>query len=154
MASTINNNGAKPLFPTMTAAFQMPNLGLFLEAHRRNTEAVAEAMQCSMRGIQKAMMRQGEMVSRMVQDNARIGETVSADSPERRMQLQANLMTHAYQTSLENAREVRAILAEAEKEMSEIVEARVTEGFKELQSAFCPPERRKSPMDAAAKAAE
>jgi len=145
MASSKRKNGSGGMFPTMEACFVVPQVGVIIEAHRRNAQAMAEAMQCYMRGIQKAMLKQGEMVTRMVQDNVRIGESLVANSPEQRMQVQADFVTHVYKVSVESAKDVRAILTDAEKEMSGIVEARLVQGFKEMQSAFGQPARSAEP---------
>jgi hypothetical protein len=124
------------MFPKMTAPMDMAPVGLLLDVQRRNSETMREVMQCSMRGIQKAMMRQVAMVTRMVQDNTRMAETLGQEAPERRMQLQADLFGQVYRTSVEEAREMRAILAETEQEMSEIIGARVTASWTEMQSAL------------------
>jgi hypothetical protein len=140
MASTKKTDTIPFIFPKFPAGLEMPHVGPLFEAQRRNAQAMAEAMQCSMRGLQKAMMRQTEILTRVVQDNTRIGETLTAETPERRMQSQADLMGHVYRASVEGAREVRTILAETEREMSEIVGSRMSESLKELQTVFAPAE--------------
>lgn len=136
MASNKKNGLNGFMFPKMTAAMDMAPVGLVLDIQRRNAEAMNEAMQCTMRGIQRAMMRQVAMVTRMVQDNTRIAETLSHETPDRRLQLQADLFGQAYRTSVEGARDMRAILTETEQEMSDIIGSRVAATWTEMQTAI------------------
>ena len=136
MASNKKNGLNGFIFPKVPAPMDMAPVGLVLDIQRRNAEAMSEAMQCSMRGIQKAMMRQVAMVTRMVQDNTRIAETLGHETPDRRLQLQADLFGQAYRTSVESAREMRAILTETEQEMSDIIGTRVAATWTEMQSAI------------------
>jgi len=136
MASNKKNGLNGFMFPKMTAAMDMAPVGLVLDIQRRNAEAMNEAMQCTMRGIQRAMMRQVAMVTRMVQDNTRIAETLGHETPDRRLQLQADLFGQAYRTSVEGARDMRAILTETEQEMSDIIGSRVAATWTEMQTAI------------------
>ncbi len=135
MASNKKNGFNGFMFPK-SAQMDIAPVGLVLDIQRRNAEAMSEAMQCSMRGIQKAMMRQVAMVTRMVQDNTRMAETLGHEAPDRRLQLQADLFGQAYRSSVEGAREMRAILTETEQEMSEIIGSRVAATWTEMQSAI------------------
>jgi hypothetical protein len=134
MSSSKKNKEFGFSFPNM--AMEMPPVGAFWDAQRKNAAAVTEAMQCTMRGLQKAMTRQAEMVTRMVQDNARLGESFAAETPERRMQLQADMIGHVYRMSADGVQEVRRILSETEQEMAEIIGTRFNEGFDEMQKVL------------------
>jgi hypothetical protein len=65
-----------------------------------------------------------------------MGESLAAETPERRMQLQADMIGQVYRVSADGAQEVRKILSETERQMAEIIGSRLNEGFDEMQRAF------------------
>lgn len=121
----------------------------FMETQRKNVQAMTDAMQLGMEGLQAAMSRQAEIMGRMVQDNSNFASTLIAEgTPEQKVQRQAELMRKSYETTIKSAREVSDIIAKSGEEAAEILNRRVSATLTEFKAAF------DREVDAAAGAAE
>jgi phasin family protein len=113
------------------------DMRIIMETMRKNTQAMTDAMQLGMEGIQQAMSRQAELVGKMVQDNSDFASSLMTEgTPEQKVQRQADLMRKSYETTVSNAREVSDIIAKSGEEAAEIINRRVSASLSEFKTAF------------------
>lgn len=113
------------------------DLGVMMETLRKNSQAMSDAMQLSVEGLQQAISRQAELMGRMVQDNSSFASSLMTEgTPEQKVQRQAELMRKSYETTIRNAREVSDIIAKSGEEAAEIINRRVSATLSEFKSAF------------------
>ncbi len=113
------------------------DLKLLMETQRKNFQAMTDAMQLGMEGVQQAMSRQAELLGRMVQDNSTIATSLMSEgTPEQKVQRQADMMRKSYETTIRNAREVSDIIAKSGEEAAEIINRRVSATLTEFKAAF------------------
>ena len=81
------------------------DLNVLMETQRKNAQALSDAMQLGIEGIQQAVTRQNEMVGRMVQDNTSLASTLMREgTPEQKAQRHADLVRTSYEMTVRNAR--------------------------------------------------
>jgi phasin family protein len=113
------------------------DLRALMETMRKNTQAMTDAMQLGMEGVQAAMSRQAELMGKMVQDNSDFASSLMTEgTPEQKVQRQAELMRKSYETTIKNAREVSDIIAKSGEEAAEIINRRVSASLAEFKAAF------------------
>lgn len=117
-----------------TPVFDLKQL---METQRKNMQAMTDAMQLGIEGLQAAMSRQAEVIGRMVQDNSSFASTIMAEgTPEQKVQRQAELMRKSYETTIKSAREVGDIISKSGEEAAEILNRRVSATLTEFKAAF------------------
>ncbi|MCB1537564.1 MAG: phasin family protein [Rhodospirillales bacterium] len=115
-------------------AFDLKQL---METQRKNVQAMTDAIQLGMEGVQHALSRQAEMMGRMVQDNSTLASALMAEgTPEQKVQRHADMMRKSYENTIRNAREVSDIIAKSGEEAAEIINRRVSATLAEFKSAF------------------
>lgn len=108
-----------------------------METQRKNVQAMTDAMQLGIEGIQAALSRQAELMGRMVSDNSDFASSLMTEgTPEQKVQRQADLMRKSYETTVKNAREVSDIIAKSGEEAAEIINRRVSASLSEFKDAF------------------
>jgi phasin family protein len=108
-----------------------------MEIQRKNVQAVTDAIQLSMEGVQQLLSRQAELTARLVQDNSSYASTIMAEgTPEQKVQRQADLARKSYETTIKSARELSDILAKSGEEAAEIINRRVSATLSEFKDAF------------------
>ena len=117
--------------------FRVP--GIDLEAavatQRKNIEALTQANQLAVEGVQALMRRQVEITRQAMEDfSAMFRDFVQPNgSPEDRFAKQAEYSKHAIEKGLSNAKELTELVTKANTEAFNVLNKRVTESLDEVR---------------------
>jgi phasin family protein len=118
------------------AGFTFPGFDVesMVAAQRKNLEALTQASQLAVEGVQAVARRQVEIARQSVdQASSLFREWTQAGGPEDRMAKNAELAKQAFEKSIANARELTELVAKANTEAFNVINKRVTEGFEEVR---------------------
>ncbi|MGB1007894.1 MAG: phasin family protein [Thalassobaculaceae bacterium] len=100
---------------------------------QRNVEAVITANQTAFAGAQAVAKRQGEIVTKTMEESAKtVQDLMAASSPEGRVEKHATLLKDGYATAIANSKELSDIMTTSGGEALEIISKRVTDGLDEV----------------------
>jgi phasin family protein len=135
--TTTTKNGVFDVTKIM-GDFRVP--GIDLEAavatQRKNIEALTQANQLAVEGVQALMRRQVEITRQAMEDfSAMFRDLVqpNAGSPEDRFAKQAEYSKHAIEKGLSNAKELAELVTKANTEAFNVLNKRVTESLDEVR---------------------
>ena len=133
---------AFPMFQTditkMLADFKVPGVDFepMLAAQRKNIEALTEANQLVIAGVQAVMKRQAEILqASMEQAKAVAAEIMVPGSPEDKLAKQAEVVQTAFQGALGNMKELADIVTKSNTEAGNVISKRVSESLDEIKAA-------------------
>ena len=117
--------------------FRLPGVDLEAVAasQRKNIEALTQANQLAVEGVQAVVRRQVEIAKQAMESFS----TMFADlvqptsSPEDRLAKQAEFSKQALEKGVSNARELTELLTKANTEAFNVINKRVTESFDEVR---------------------
>lgn len=118
------------------AGFGFPGFDVeaLIASQRKNLEALTQANQLAVEGVQAVARRQVEIARQAIDEaSALVRELVQPGAPEDRMAKNAELAKQAFEKNLANARELTELVAKANAETFGVLNKRVTEGFEELR---------------------
>jgi phasin family protein len=108
-----------------------------LDIQRKNIEALSEANKLAFECFQAAGQRQAEILSQLLADTSSIVKEITAENtPEGKINRQAELVKNAYEKSVTNWRELADIIGESSTEATGIIHDRVNSSLTELKSAL------------------
>lgn len=108
----------------------------FLEAQRKNMEAMAAANQTALDGMQTVMRRQAELMQQMTEDANSLGASLlTPEAPQARMARQAEMTKKQFEKSLANMKEVAEMVGKSQGAVSDIITSRISEALEEVRSA-------------------
>ncbi len=117
----------------------------FLETQRKNLQAISEAQQTAMEGVQALAQRQAEIISQMVEDNSSLAQgALKEGTPEEKMAQNADIFKAAYERSIENMNELSELINKSNQNATKIINKRVTASVNELKAAIKTGESRKA----------
>lgn len=122
-------------FTKMWSEFKLPQFDVeaIMAAQQRNIEAVSAANKAAMEGFQIAAKRQFDLVRETMEKGAEITQEYVALNPEDKFAQQGKYAKAAFETGLDNAREVAGIATGAANQAVDIVSKRVLEGLGEWE---------------------
>ena len=132
------SNGVKmDQFIRMFEAFTVPGLDVraMVEGQRKNFDAMKEAAQILAVGASDVAKKQTEIVRSAVQQavaaagEMRVGDMAAASK------LQQEFVKKAFETGLDNARELAEIVGRSNQEAYQTIEQRVRENVEQLRTA-------------------
>lgn len=135
--------------------FKLPSFDVdaLVAAQKRNLEAVSAASQATVEGLQAAALRQAEIArTAMAQTAEATQEYIRLTKPEDKMAYQAKFAREAFESGLNNLREIGGIVGKATTEAVDVVTKRMVEGFDEFESVVAN-DARPAKAEAAPKAA-
>jgi len=110
-----------------------PDINGMLDYHRKNLQALQAATQVSTSNAQALMDKQRDSLEKTLAD---ISETVQSASsgadPADMMQVPVEIARRAFETTLENTREMAEIVQKGNEDTFKILKDRVMEGVEEL----------------------
>lgn len=129
------NPFAKYDFTKMWSEFKLPQIDVeaIMAAQQRNIDAVSTANKAAIEGFQVAARRQFDLVRETMEKGAEITQEYVALNPEEKLAKQGEYAKAAFETGLDNAREVTGIVTGAANEAAEVVNKRILEGFGEWE---------------------
>ena len=117
--------------------FRVPGVDLeaAVASQRKNIEALTQANQLAVEGVQALMRRQVEITRQAMEDfSAMFRDFVQPNgSPEDRFAKQAEYSKHALEKGLSNAKELTELVAKANTEAFNVINKRVTESLDEVR---------------------
>ncbi len=117
--------------------FRVPGIDLeaAVASQRKNIEALTQANQLAVEGVQALMRRQVEITRQAMEDfSAMFRDLVQPNgSPEDRFAKQAEDSKHALEKGLSNAKELTELVTKANTEAFNVINKRVTESLDEVR---------------------
>ena len=133
---------AFPMFQTditkLLADFKVPGVDFepMIAAQRKNIEALTEANNLVVAGVQAVMKRQAEILqASMEQAKAVAAEIMVPGSPEAKLAKQAEVVQTAFQAALGNMKELADIVTKSNTEAGNVISKRVSESLDEVKAA-------------------
>ena len=134
--STTTKNGLFDVTKIM-GDFRVPGIDMeaAVASQRKNIEALTQANQLAVEGVQALMRRQVEITRQAMEDfSAMFRDFVQPNgSPEDRFAKQAEYSKHAIEKSLSNAKELTELVTKANTETFNVISKRVTESLDEVR---------------------
>ena len=133
---------ALPMFQTditkMLAAFNIPGVDFepMIAAQRKNLEALTEANNLVVAGVQAVMKRQAEILQASMEEARTVAsEIMVPGAPEAKVAKQAEVVQTAFQAALANMKELADLVTKSNTEAANVINKRVTEGLDEIKAA-------------------
>ena len=134
--NTTKNNGLFDITKVM-GDFRVPGIDLeaAVASQRKNIEALTQANQLAVEGVQALMRRQVEITRQAMEDfSAMFRDFVQPNgSPEDRIAKQAEYSKQAIEKGLSNAKELTELVTKANSEAFNVINKRVTESLDEVR---------------------
>ena len=134
--ATTSKNGFVDVTKVM-GDFRVPGIDMeaAVASNRKNIEALTQANQLAVEGVQALMRRQVEITRQAMEDfSAMFRDFVQPNgSPEDRFAKQAEYSKHAIEKSLSNAKELTELVTKANTEAFNVISKRVTENLDEVR---------------------
>ena len=134
-------NGKNPFFPDVDltkemADFRLPTVDVeaVVAAQRKNIEALTQANQLAVEGVQAVARRQVEIARQAVEEYTSFFRELSTPvAPEDRLAKQVDVVKGAMEKGLANARELTELATKANTEAFNVINKRFTEGLDEVR---------------------
>jgi phasin family protein len=118
------------------AGFTFPGLDVesIVAAQRKNLEALTQANQLAVEGVQALARRQVEIAREAVDEvSTLVREWTQPGAPEERIVKNAEYAKLAFEKGVANAKELAELVTKANSEAFNVIQKRVAEGFEELR---------------------
>jgi phasin family protein len=118
------------------AGFTFPGLDVdsLVAAQRRNLEALTQANQLAVEGVQAIARRQVELARQAVDEASTLmREWTQPGAPEERIAKNVELAKQAFEKGVANARELAELVSKANSEAFGVIQKRVAESFEEIR---------------------
>ncbi|HUZ62895.1 MAG TPA: TIGR01841 family phasin [Acetobacteraceae bacterium] len=130
-------------FTRMFAQMKMPSGMIDADAvmamYRRNIEVLSAANRVALEGAQTVARRHMEMLQQTMTDMTATMKTMtSADAPQQKAANQADLLKHAYEKAVANAKELSDLIQKANADAISLLNNRVVEALGEVKSLMKP----------------
>lgn len=113
----------------------MPDMEVFLSAHRRNMETLSAANRVALEGAQTVAKRHMEIVQQTMHEMTdTIRELSSSESPQARASRQAELVKQAYERAVAHMRELAELIQRSNGEALSMLNQRFTEAMDEVKT--------------------
>lgn len=129
-----NNDFAKAFEQYQNLPFDMTAL---MDIQRKNVQAMTEAQQLAVHNMQSIAQRQSEIVSQIIEDNAKIAkEMMGEGSPEDKMAKNADMFKSVYERTIKNMNDLSDMIKKSNEEASGVISNRVSASMGEIKSAM------------------
>jgi phasin family protein len=118
------------------AGFNFPGLDVesLVAYQRKNLEALTQANQLAVEGVQAVARRQVELARQAVDEaSVLVRELTQPGAPEERIAKGAEYAKTAFEKGVANARELAELVTKANTEAFAVLQKRVAEGFEEMR---------------------
>jgi phasin family protein len=139
MANPTSNPFLENDFTKMFSEFKIPGFDFqaLISTQRRNIEAVQNANQLAIEGVQAVLRRQSEIMKSMVEESSTVlKELLAQGAPEQKIAQQTELVKTAFEKALANLRELTEMVAKSNTEAADVLAKRVGESLTELKGAL------------------
>ncbi len=105
-----------------------------MASQRKNIEALTQANQLAVEGVQAVARRQAEIARETIDEaQAVLRDLVQPGAPEDRFAKGAELVKHAFEKGVANARELAGLVTKANSEAFDVITKRVTDSLEEIR---------------------
>ncbi len=121
----------------MLQQYKVPGVDMeaLMAAQRKNIEALTQANQVAIQGMQEVARRQSEILAQAMQEVSTVAQQLSsASSPQEMGSKQAELVRQAFERALANMRELAEMVNRSNSEAFNVINQRVNESLEELKS--------------------
>jgi len=109
----------------------------FVEAQRRNIEAIVNANRIAAEGVQAVMRRQADILRQTMEESmATMRQLSEAGAPEDKAVQQLQTAKAAFEKTLQNLRELAEMTAKSNGEAMDLINKRLTESFDEFKAVM------------------
>lgn len=118
------------------AGFAFPGFDVesLMATQRKNLEALTQANQLAVEGVQAVARRQAEIARETIDEASSLMREFSQPSaPEERIAKNVEAAKHAFEKGIANAREITALVTKANAEAFDVITKRVTESLDEIR---------------------
>jgi phasin family protein len=123
-------------FSKAFAGFTLPGFDVeaVLASQRKNIEALTQANQLAVEGVQAVARRQAEIAREAIDEASTVLRDIAQPSaPQERVAKNADLLKQGFERSLATAREITLMLTKANTQAFDVVAKRVAEGLEEIR---------------------
>jgi phasin family protein len=116
--------------------FKVPGVDVeaVVSSQRRNIEALSQANQLAVEGMQAVARRQTEIFRQMMEEASQaMRDIMTAGSPEDKAGRQTELLKEAFQRAIGNMRELAEMVTKSQTEAFDVINKRVTESLDEVK---------------------
>lgn len=116
--------------------FKVPGVDVeaVVSSQRRNIEALSQANQLAVEGMQAVARRQTEIFRQMMEEASQaMRDIMAAGSPEDKAGRQTELLKEAFQRAIGNMRELAEMVTKSQTEAFDVINKRVTESLDEVK---------------------
>lgn len=121
----------------LMADFKIPGLDVeaLVAAQRRNVEALTQANQLAVEGMQAIARRQSEILRQTMEEASRsMRDLFEQGPPEDKLAKQTELAKVAMEKALANMRELAEMVSKSNREAFDVINRRVTESLDEMKT--------------------
>ena len=109
----------------------------FVQAIRKNIEAMSAAQKLLVEGAQAITKRQTDIVRRNIEQNAdAVRKVAEASSPQEKMIQQADVARTSIERAISDARELSELVVKSQREALNIISGRVLENLEEYRGGL------------------
>jgi len=121
----------------MMGNLKMPGVDMdtLMATQRKNIEALTNANQVAMQGMQSLARRQSEIMAQSVAEMSEMAKQVTASgNPQEMSAKQAELFKEAFEKALANMRELAEMIAKSNSDAFAVINQRLSESIEEMKS--------------------
>lgn len=109
----------------------------FMDTQRKNVQALTEAQQLTLEGLQAIAQRQSKILSQIIEDQSSLAkEMMSEGTPEEKIAKNAKLYKGIYERTISSLQELSQMINKSNMEASSIINKRVSATMNEIQSSI------------------
>ncbi|MFD2264810.1 phasin family protein [Lacibacterium aquatile] len=116
---------------------QVPGIDVdaLVQAQRRNIEAVTQANQLAVEGMQAVLRRQTEIMRQTVEETqTALRDAMTQGAPDAKIVKQADLAKVTFEKALANLRELAEIVTKSNQEAADVINKRFSASIDELKA--------------------
>ena len=121
----------------MMSEFKVPGVDMdaVLASQRKNIEALTQANQLAVEGMQAVARRQMEILRQTMEETAAMTQQMmQAGSPEAGVSKQADLVKATFEKVLTNMKEMSEMIAKSNYDAAEVLSKRISDGLDEIKA--------------------
>ena len=108
-----------------------------MELQRKNFQALSEASQCAVVGMQAAAQTQTELMSGLMENNSKLAKEMMADgAPEDKVSKQADILKRCYEISMNEGQKMADQMTKSNQEVADVLNKRISASLNEMKDAI------------------
>ena len=139
MPATMSNPFFDMDLSKLMADFKMPGVDIesILATQRKNVEALAQANQLAVEGMQAVARRQAEILRTTMEEAAKAAQDMMVQgAPEDKLGKQTEIVKVGFERALSNMRELAEMVTKSNTEAFNVINKRFTESLDEMRSVM------------------